>query len=551
MGGWCSLFFSPAAYLQQRFFLFLLMSGISKATVSFDSRPQIKIAGVKQSFKMMDVGGKSIMGVDLGNDTIARLKSMPGGKYDIELMHKSGQELSEMNINVKGGSLSRLSTLSGGTVEGMRGREGQMTINRDFVSGFLAGGRDVAVPQDRSERLAGSLDQRLQTLDHINGRLASPKLDSSERRKLEKEREVVEKEIYRNLDKQDGVIPPKQRAQSHDPITPPKLGDDHGHPKQVGSPKSEHGIEIGVDEDDSPKLESPSSKQSPSIEIGVDKDDSPKLKSPSKHSPRIEIGVDKDDSPEQESPLSKQSPSIEIGVVKEDPSKVESSSPKSPSIEVGSKKDGLPKLDSSSPQVQDDGSGGVEHEQPKKQVPPPSLQTPKDWLDGSVKRDQPRRDSPPPLGKRGGVSPSSVPLDQPSKVESSSVPQSISPPPTLTPEQRLEKIKKADAHKLELNRLDWQISQEVNKLSGFAPFNNQFPTFRGLTGTIDDYAEALEQSLTTSNPERETHKIEAERLRKEIVSNGHSTEDNFDSHFAELHRFVQSKAKVMDELYGE
>lgn len=211
------------------------MSGISKATLSFESRPQIKMGGVKQPFKMMDVGGKSMIGVDLGNGTVARLKSMPGGKYDIELISKSGKELSDVKIRVTGGTLSRMTTMSGTTIQGGKGRMGDLTLNRDFASGFIAGGEAVVKTGDRQARLAEKVEQRLSVVDEINQLLAAPGLSSSERRKLTMERDAIQHEINRALDKQEGSIPPKHRTPTTTPPTlPPEVSislDDEPEPE--------------------------------------------------------------------------------------------------------------------------------------------------------------------------------------------------------------------------------------------------------------------------------------------------------------------------------
>jgi hypothetical protein len=88
---------------------------VNKATFTFDSKPELLVGGKKRAFEAMELpGGKKIGGVTLKDGTIARLKRLDDGKFEVTLMAASGKDLSNRKVRIgEGGVLSRLRSTEG------------------------------------------------------------------------------------------------------------------------------------------------------------------------------------------------------------------------------------------------------------------------------------------------------------------------------------------------------------------------------------------------------------------------------------------------------
>lgn len=116
---------------------------ISKATLSFDSMPQVTIGGQKKEFGELTINGKTFQGVDLGNGTFAKLKTRPDGKFDVKTFHGGGKDLSALSVKVVGGTVSRIKTMDGQRIAGAgvtRLKGETLRFNSDFASGYSSAG---------------------------------------------------------------------------------------------------------------------------------------------------------------------------------------------------------------------------------------------------------------------------------------------------------------------------------------------------------------------------------------------------------------------------
>ena len=136
---------------------------VAKATISFNSLPQVTVAGKKKDFATMELpgsGGKKFQGVDMGHGVYAKLKTRENGKFDVILFRGDGGKLSKSQLNIKGGVVSRLKSTTGETYEksGAKptsSRQG-VTFNSKFATKFSKGplttktSSSPSVPKDRS-----------------------------------------------------------------------------------------------------------------------------------------------------------------------------------------------------------------------------------------------------------------------------------------------------------------------------------------------------------------------------------------------------------------
>lgn len=82
--------------------------GVQKVTVSFDQRPEVSVDGDKKKFSPMEINGRECNVVKLDENTYARLKSRPEGKYDLILQRFDGKPLDTRNVTFHGGTVSKV-----------------------------------------------------------------------------------------------------------------------------------------------------------------------------------------------------------------------------------------------------------------------------------------------------------------------------------------------------------------------------------------------------------------------------------------------------------
>ncbi|WP_018692048.1 hypothetical protein [Algicola sagamiensis] len=114
-----------------------MANGISQVTISFDSRPDIKVGQETKSFGLMNVNGQDIVGVDLGNNTFAKLSNRPDGKYDVTLFKGDGKPLDERSVSIQGGHVSRLQDSSGNKLANQAHRHLDTMKTFQFNQGYL------------------------------------------------------------------------------------------------------------------------------------------------------------------------------------------------------------------------------------------------------------------------------------------------------------------------------------------------------------------------------------------------------------------------------
>lgn len=129
---------------------------VAEATFAFEAMPTLRVDGEVRSFADLQVNGETFKGVDMGNGTYARLTDRTEGRFDVTLFHESSDhDLSNMQVSVTGGGVSRLQDMEGhahGTDQVRKLDHEAITLTEAFFDQFL--GQDGVRPLPESQRHA-------------------------------------------------------------------------------------------------------------------------------------------------------------------------------------------------------------------------------------------------------------------------------------------------------------------------------------------------------------------------------------------------------------
>jgi hypothetical protein len=153
---------------------------ISKATITFDHQPQIRVGGQNKPFELLGKNGKAFKAIDLGNGTFAKLKSRTDGKFDMTLFRSDGKDLSKCSVKVNGGSVSRLRSTEG---ERFRNNAGPGTLNGESIrfDNKFATRKDWAYETKSGSKALAQLEQSKTKLQQSGGPDAAGRLQALDR----------------------------------------------------------------------------------------------------------------------------------------------------------------------------------------------------------------------------------------------------------------------------------------------------------------------------------------------------------------------------------
>lgn len=181
------------------------MNQIQRADITFNRMPTIKLNGEEQKFTLITTGDKSFIGVNLGNQTYAKLTQRSAGGYEVSMFSTDKSSIANRQITIKGGTVSRIKTSNGKAYSGAENETSEpFQFDAQFVDNYL---KTNSQPVEKTiEHQLARNDQALKTLnERVNSSPEGSLMDN------------LQKELTRLRDKRERLLE-QQKQNREDPV---------------------------------------------------------------------------------------------------------------------------------------------------------------------------------------------------------------------------------------------------------------------------------------------------------------------------------------------